>query len=119
MAYHIKGTAIHLTRGDTLFADVTVLNCDGTPYSFRDGDVVRFAMKESYEAQRPLITKALELKGVGVARLRLDPSDTKDLNFGKYIYDVQITTIDESEPDIPVVDTIIPRSYFYIEKEVD
>lgn len=118
MAYHIKGTAIHLTRGDTLFADVTVLNTDGTPYDFKDGDTVRFAMKETYEDQRPLISKELTIRGVGVARLRLDSSDTKDLNFGKYIYDVQITTHDDDD-ESEIVDTIIPRSYFYLEKEVD
>lgn len=44
--------------------------------------------------------------------LRIDPEDTKNLNFGTYVYDVELTTKDG------IVDTFITPSSFKITEEV-
>jgi len=48
MSLNISGTTIRLTRGDSLKIIVTPINIDGSDYEAEDGDVIRFAMKKSY-----------------------------------------------------------------------
>lgn len=88
MSYSITGTTITLTRGDTFEALVSATKKDGTPYIPVEGDVIRFAMKENYDDARPLLVKEIP---IDTMMLMLEPSDTADLNFGKYVYDIQLT----------------------------
>ena len=85
MSYSITGTTITLTRGDTFEALVSATKKDGTPYIPVEGDVIRFAMKENYDDARPLLVKEIP---IDTMMLMLEPSDTADLNFGKYVYDL-------------------------------
>lgn len=87
MSYSITGTTITLTRGDTFEALVSATKKDGTPYIPVKGDVIRFAMKENYDDARPLLVKEIP---IDTMMLMLEPSDTADLNFGKYVYDIQL-----------------------------
>lgn len=89
MSYSITGTTITLTRGDTFEALVSATKKDGTPYIPVEGDVIRFAM------------------------LMLEPSDTADLNFGKYVYDIQLTKANGK------VDTFITKATLKLSEEVD
>lgn len=84
--FSINGTTISLTRGDTFEADVTILS-DGKPYTPVEGDVITFAMKKEYTDAEPLIEKAIPH---ATMVLQLDPSDTADLSFGHYVYDIDI-----------------------------
>ena len=61
---------------------------DNEVYTPQFGDVIRFAMKQSYTSSRVLIDKRIP---IDTLTLKLDPSDTKQLNFGKYVYDIEIT----------------------------
>lgn len=110
MAYSISGTTITLTRGDTFEAQISIAQEDGSPYIPKDGDTVRFAMKSSYTDETPLIVKDIP---VSTMILVLEPIDTKALNFGKYVYDIQLTTIDGK------VDTFITKATIKITEEVD
>lgn len=105
----IRGTTITMTRGDTLSVDVEIMQADGTKYILRDGDSVRFAMKRNYFDADPVLLK--ELDGTN-PRIELLPEDTKDLEFGRYVYDVELTKEDGS------VDTFIDRAVFNITEEV-
>lgn len=98
----ISGTTIFLTRGDTLKLTVELTN-----YELQQGDVIRFALKKDYSDTTPLILKNL-VDGV----LTLEPSDTKSLDFGNYVYDIEITTVDGE------VDTFIDEAKFVLKKEV-
>ena len=86
MSYNITGTTITLTRGDTFEALVSATKRDGTQYIPVEGDVIRFAMKENYDDPRPLLVKDIP---IDTMMLTLEPQDTADLNFGKYVYDIQ------------------------------
>lgn len=89
----ITGTKIELTKGDTLQAQVTILQKDKpgdepTPYTPKEGDIVRFAMKKNYYDGAPLILKTIPNDSM---ILVLNPDDTAPLPFGDYVYDIEIT----------------------------
>lgn len=105
----IRGTTITMTRGDTLSVDVEIVQADGSKYILRDGDSVRFAMKRDYTDAEPILLKDLDDVN---PRIELLPEDTKDLDFGRYVYDVELTKEDGT------VDTFIDRAVLNITEEV-
>lgn len=115
--YKIDGTTISLVRGDSMSLQFS-LKKDGEEYVPIDGDTIRFAMKHSeflpgrtdYKDSKPVLVKNIPYNTM---MLKLDPEDTKNLEFGKYVYDVQITFASGD------VDTFIPPSIFNILAEVD
>ena len=105
----IDGTTIRLTRGDTLRVSIALKDYEGNDYTPLQGDVIRFALKKRYEDQRPLIHKIIDNETL---MLVLEPNDTKDLPFGDYVYDIEITFNDGT------VDTFISEALFTLAKEV-
>lgn len=110
MSYSVKKTSITLTRGDTMKIQVSITNSDGEPYIPEPTDVIRFAMKKDYTDQNPLITKIIPNDTL---ILQLDPVDTKSLEFGEYVYDIQLTNGDGE------IDTFITKSKLILTEEVD
>lgn len=116
MSVKVKKNEIKLTRGDTMRLKV-VIKKDGVEYTPQEGDVVRFALEHDtlnstgteYTDPEPLI-----LKGVPIDTmiLMLNPADTKDLGFGRYVYDLEITFADGT------VDTFITAMPFNLTEEV-
>ena len=117
MSVAINGTKISMTRGDTLRVAVSMTR-DGTAYTPENGDVVRFAVKnkrmtagsKEYYDTDPIILKTIPN---GTMILELLPADTKEFDFGEYVYDIQITFADGT------VDTFITTSPFILTPEVD
>lgn len=110
----ITGTKIELTKGDTLQAQVTILQKDKpgdepTPYTPKEGDVVRFAMKKYYTDPEPVIIKNIPNSTL---LLTLSPEETKQLPVGEYVYDIEITMADGT------VDTFIAKARFILSEEV-
>lgn len=100
MSARISGTTIKLTRGDSLWATSRPTYRDGTPYEMQAGDVVRFALKHAqllpdgsdFEDEEPLVEKELDYDSTHEYWvLHLVPSDTEDLAFGDYKYDLELT----------------------------
>lgn len=108
--YSVKGDRITLTRGDTLKLTVTILNEDGTVYTPEEGDIIRFAMKKDYYDGTPLILKVIPNDTLVLC---LEPSDTKHLDFGKYVYDIQLTN------GAGEVDTFITKASLILTEEVE
>lgn len=113
----IKNNTIRMTRGDTLLLRVNV-TIGGTPYVLLPGDTVRFALKSDsmdYYKKQFKETTPLVLKDIptDTMLLRLDPEDTKGLDFGDYVYDIQITFADS------FVRTFIADTKFTLCREVD
>lgn len=108
MSAHINGTSISLTRGDSLVLGVNVY-ANKEKYTPAEGDVIRFALKQNVNADNCLILKEIDTTTM---TLTLLPSDTKNLAFGTYTYDVELTTSDG------YVDTFIGPASFTITQEV-
>lgn len=108
MSASVNGTNISLTRGDSLVLSVNV-NAGLEPYDIQEGDVIRFAMKSSINSDEVLIRKNIDLETM---TLTLQPSDTKNLPFGNYVYDIELTTADG------FVDTFIGPATFTLTGEV-
>lgn len=81
---------IKLTRGDTAYLTVSVKTNDGEPYTVKADDVLTLTVKSDYADKEALIEKKI----TGDTTFHIKPEDTKGLEFGIYVYDVQITTAD-------------------------
>lgn len=113
---NVNGTNIEMTRGDTLILQVTIYQ-DDEPYVPQEGDAVRFAMKHA--KLNGSKTQFVDVEPVATADiptdtmlLRLESEQTKSLEFGDYIYDIQITFADGT------VDTFIANAKLKLLPEV-
>lgn len=89
--YRIDGSDITLTRGDTLYVQIS-LTKDGEPYVPQEGDTIRFAMKKSYKDpdSEVLINKQVP---IDTLMLEINPEDTKPLAMSRtYLYDLELKT---------------------------
>lgn len=108
MSATINGTTISLTRGDSLVLGVNVF-ADQDTYTPVTGDRIRFALKSNINSDDVLILKDVD---INTMTLTIEPSDTKELPFGGYVYDIELTTKDG------FVDTFIGPAQFNITGEV-
>lgn len=114
--YKVEGTTIYLTRGDSLFLQLS-LRKHRAPYTPDSADVIRFALKRNilnpnrsdFIDSTPLISKTIPNDTLV---LELEPSDTKNLGFGEYVYDIEITFANGD------VDTFIADAKFVLTREV-
>lgn len=81
---------ISLTRGDTARLAVSITNNDGQPYAVKESDTLTLTVKADYKDEEVLIEKVVK----GNNMIHIEPKDTKELEFGTYLYDVQLTTVD-------------------------
>lgn len=111
----ISGTKIKMTRGDTLRVQVN-LTRDGEAYEPAQGDTVRFAMRPAglnatqTEYANPICIDKTIPNDTMI--LELEPSDTAELGFGKYVYDIEVTFADGA------VDTPIASASLTLTPEV-
>lgn len=108
--YEIIGNKIILTRGDSFYTEVGMKKKDtGEEYIPQEGDVIRFGLKKNAEHTDCIIKKTIPND---TRILHLEPNDTKNLPFGKYVYDIEITFANND------VDTFINNADFIIGTEV-
>ena len=108
MSASIAGNTISLTRGDSLRVQIHIYN-DEAEYTPAAGDTVRFALKKKVTDPEPLILKSIPIDTLVLA---IDPADTKDLQFGTYRYDIELTTA------AGFVNTFIGPAPFVLTEEV-
>ena len=114
MSISIRKNTITMTRGDTLRVKVIINASDAEgnviEYTPVEGDQIRFALKEKYSDEYPLIIKDIPWNTMV---LHLLPEDTKKLKHpSEYVYDIQITFTDGT------VNTFIDRAKLRITEEV-
>lgn len=106
----IGGRTIYLTRGDTFRRRVNMKFLDtGELYTPAENDVIRFVVKRNYSDAQPIITKIIPND---TQMLNLAPADTKTLDFGSYVYDIELTKANGD------VDTFIAKASLIITEEV-
>ena len=104
--FAIKGNVITITRGDTGIFTLNVKQGEAD-YNYSN-DTVLFTVKRNVKTEEVLIQKTVQY-GENIV---IDPSDTQDLKYGEYVYDIQLTTAGG------IVDTIITPSKFIVANEV-
>ena len=87
MLYIDEDQNIELTRGDTGLFTISLVDQNGAEYIPQVGDSVRFAMSKSY-GKDVILNKSIP---IDTLTLELEPTDTKSLDFGKYVYDIEVT----------------------------
>ena len=107
MALNVIDDNINLTRGDSADLIVTIRDAGGNVYEMQSGDILTFTVKVNCNTDDITIQKVRTNNIV-----TLLPSDTENLAYGSYWYDVQLTT---SGDDIY---TVIPPHRFNITPEV-
>lgn len=108
MMLKIEDNVIYLTRGDTAVLNIQIVDLEGELYELEEGDKCEFTLKK-YTSN----TKSLIKKEIIRDRLEIMPEDTKNLKFGEYVYDIQLTLKDGE------VLTIVPPTPFNILEEVN
>ena len=107
---NVKNNRITMTRGDTCRIKISLADDAGGEYIPKEGDEIRFAAKKTYSDPEPLIFKTVPHDTM---TLEIAPEDTKPLEFGTYVYDIQITFADGT------VNTFVTKAQLKIEEEVD
>lgn len=83
---------LSIIRGTTQVVNITVKDPDGGAYQLTTGEILRFGVKRRPEDpdSECVIKKVLTAENMdgGVYVLTLLPTDTRDLPFGSYFYDV-------------------------------
>lgn len=109
MLYVNPDGTIKLTRGDTARLEVSIKNdLTNSDYEMTFEDVLRFTIKKTVNDSTPAVQKVV----TGSNQFHIEPEDTKPLSFGKYLYDVELTTASGD------VYTVIVPTTFEVLKEV-
>lgn len=99
---------IKMTRGDTEQHEIT-LKMDGDIYEMQEGDQINFGVKKSYDDTECLIKKTYTENPFV---LSIDPVDTKPLDFGTYVWDLQFVAANG------YTKTVIAKKDFVLTEEV-
>lgn len=111
MSFRVRSNnMIFLTRGDTFKAVLTITYPDGSIYTPIEGDRIRFALKKDIDDEECLIWNDIP---IDTMMLIISPEQTKNLEFGTYIYDIQLTKANGD------VDTFITASKLKLTAEVE
>lgn len=104
---YIEGTTIKLTRGDTAYLHIPLTTSEGE-YEMSSTDTLTFSVKKSIRESDYILQKTVTGSNV----FHIEPSDTAELAFTKYVYDVQLDTNNGD------VFTVITPSTFEVLTEV-
>lgn len=83
----LKDGTISLTRGDTTRLNVNINN-DSQPYEISTDDELKMTVKKNARDENICFQKTVK----GGTLIHIKPEDTAGMEFGKYAYDIQLTT---------------------------
>lgn len=85
-----------IVRGTTKTMTVSVTDESGSVYELEAGEVLRFGVKKRPGDQVYLFSHEMSSDSLsnGVYSFLIDPSDTEDLDFGCYYYDIGLQSGD-------------------------
>ena len=104
--------AISMIRGDSETITVSCKDASGLYTPFIDGDKIYFTVKKSVNDTVKVLQKVVTTFDDGKAIIEIRHDDTKDIECGVYMYDIQLSKLDGT------VTTIIKPSRFVLNNEV-
>ena len=106
-----KTGEMKITRGDDGAFGVTLEMDDAehTPYTIASGDKLYFTVKTDTKTPKALIQKV----NTGSVSFAISHSDTQNLKYGDYVYDIQLVTASEN-----LTKTVVEPTPFIITEEV-
>lgn len=107
----IAGKSISMTRGDSESITVKCFR-DNAPFPLERGDTVCFTVREDAESAVALQKTVTAFDENGWAVIAIRPEDTAGMDFGRYVYDIQLTRADGT------VTTIVTIAAFTLTEEV-
>lgn len=99
---------VKLTKGDTATIEVNITDLDNKKYKPTSADKIILTVRKNVNS--PTVALSVEADG-DFPKLIILPSDTKDLEAGLYVYDIQLLTNEN-------VYTIVQSKSFQILPEV-
>lgn len=90
--FDIIDNRIYLSRGDSCTIGIDIIDDEGEPYTPQAGEQIIFSLKKSTD-QCKIIFQKIFTNDDGFV-ISLDESDTIDITFGYYIYDVVLAAED-------------------------
>ena len=105
--FDVIDNKIYLSRGDSAIIGIEITDDESEPYTPSSGESVVFTLKRATEQCKTIIVKEFIENGNDLI-VSFDESDTINLSFGVYVYDVILYDSDGN------VYTIIPPTEFEI-----
>ena len=104
----VSDNNITMTRGDTAYLTVPLTTVNGNEYSVTYNDSMRFTVRKKTDDDEIVLQKLV----LGNNSFRIAPADTADLEYGKYVYDIELTTGGGD------VYTVVTKHYFILTEEI-
>lgn len=105
--FQTQNNNINLIRGDSGAFAISIVDTNGSPVALTDGDVLTFTLRRTPRSPTIVLQKTIT-----DGTLTINPSDTQDMPFGSYVYDVELKRADG------YTDTIISPHEFLLLEEV-
>ena len=106
---YLENNVISFPRGDTFSFVVELLTNDGLPYELKENDKLVFTVKKTSRQSNILIQKVINSS----MEVTIEHEDTANLQYGRYVYDVQLTN------ELYGTKTIIEPTDFILKEEVN
>lgn len=105
--FKVDNNNISMIRGDSGVFTITIADTNGSPVALTDGDVLTFTLRRTPRSPTIVLQKTIT-----DGTLTINSSDTQDMPFGSYVYDVELKRADG------YTDTIISPHEFLLLEEV-
>lgn len=94
---------INIIRGTTNDLSLSIEDENGEQYTLKDGEKIIFGVKENAENSDYNIVKMLTSADIvdGICTIKLMPTDTAELAFGRYYFDIGLQTADDYYMIVP------------------
>lgn len=103
--------SIELTRGDSCCIGLSLTTEDGSPYEPLGGDQIFLRLKKKAKDDSAILIN--KEGSIWDMTIQLEESDTAELEFGNYFYEIELVTEDNKHF------TVIPATKFKIGEELE
>lgn len=104
---------IEIVRGTTNTFDIPIKDANGQKYTLAADEKVVFGIKRHLKDAEPVFVKTVTAGSNGVYPVTIVPSDTEDLDPGRYFYDVGLQSGDDYfnviEPSLFIIQSNVTK----------